>query len=346
MPEWDHSQPHFWVRDLPADPAEALPITYTFAGSSLTYQATYIPHGVSQNPPLLGFELLQMPWVRPRWLDITTQRARAVDPAIQTDSAQAVPQIADLLYHGEHLDLDKIPDLGAYLRDLKQKLAPTVVLHLHGTGKKKTKPIRMEGVNLFIYVEPAAKDAEPLVLEPDVSAAPDANAVFEVSHGNLWLVGVDVRCPDFKTALLPKYVVMVTDGHLLMTATRLQGPLSQPPPNYWGLVRLEGTGLPLRPNTYTLSINQCVLLSAKYGLHLMCAGLRVHMQQSLILSTELRHHRAAANRDGSAENPAGQSDDRRHAERQPQPVGRGVSQHGDNGRSLHLRGERIGVLPL
>jgi hypothetical protein len=279
---WDRSLPHLWAKSMPADPAEVIPITYQTGGTSVAYQATYA------GPGFLGADLLQMPWARLRWVDITTQRARPMDPSIQDDKPASVPQAADLLYHGERLDLDKIPDLGAYLRDVakRQQLAHTIVLHLHGTGKHKTRPIRVEGSDLFIYVEPAAKDAEPLVLEPDVSVAPDANALFEVSGGNLWLVGVDVRCPDFKTALLPKYVVMVNDGSLLVAASRLQGPLTQPPPNYWGLIRVEGTALPKPGGVYTLSINQSVLLSAKYGIHLMCAGMRVHMQQSLIVSTD------------------------------------------------------------
>jgi hypothetical protein len=280
LTEGDVSVPGNWRKGLPSDPAHELPWTYQAFGA-VAYAAT-------SGTGLLGCDLGQLPWTRPRWIDTSTERTRPLDiTLLAADQPMPVPEVNDGLYHGERLDLDKV-DLGAYLRAVLKARRPaeTVVLHLHGTGKRKTSPVRVEGANLFVYFEPPAAGAEPLVLEPDVTAVPDANAVFEVTRGNLWMIGGDVRCPDFKTALLPRYVVMVREGNLYLTATRLQGPLTQPPATYWGLVYVEGTGNWQFEAMFTASINQCVLLTSGFALSLNGAGLRADVRQSLVVSTK------------------------------------------------------------
>ncbi len=212
MTEGDIAQPNAWVRGLPLDPAEALPWAYHTYPGPVGFVATY-------GTGFLGCDLWQLPWVRNRWLDITTQRTRPTDvELLDPKGALPIPEPTDLLvYHGERLDLDKV-DLGAYLKGVakKQKLAPLVVMHLHGTGHRKFSPVRVENAHLFLYFEPPADGAEPLVLEPDPTVVPDGNALFEVTRGNLWMIGADVRCPDFKTALVPSYVVMVRDGNFFL----------------------------------------------------------------------------------------------------------------------------------
>jgi len=282
MTEGDVSLPQAWVKGMPIDPAEALPWAYHTYPGPVGFTATY-------GTGFLGCDLWQLPWARARWLYITTQRTRATDvELLDPNGALKIPEPTDLLvYHGERLDLDKV-DLGAYLKGVakKQKLAQLVVMHLHGTGRRKMSPVHVENAHLFLYFEPPAEGAEPLVLEPDATVAPDGNALFEVTRGNLWIIGADVRCPDFKTALLPSYVVMVKDGSFYLSASRLQGPLAHAPPNYWGLVRVEGTGNGLRGVSWTVSINQSSLLSAKLALHLAGTGLRAHLQQSLVVSSD------------------------------------------------------------
>lgn len=288
--EGDVSLPHAWVRRMPADPAEALAGYYTTetppgapAHSPVTFRATW-------GPGLLGCDVSQLPWARPRWLDLTAERARPADiETMQPDVFPAIEEGKDLLYHGERLDLDAPDmDVGKHLREAqqKQKLAPLVVLHLRGTGKRKTSPLRVENANLFLYVEPPAAGADPLVLEPDTTVPQDGNALIEVTGGNLWINGADVRCPDYKTALLPHYLVRVVHGNLFLSGTRLQGPLAHPPDTYWGLVRVDGRCVAEREWMCKLSVNQSVLISAKIGLHLAGAGLRVDLKQSLVVSSD------------------------------------------------------------
>jgi serine/threonine protein kinase len=275
--EGDDSRPQAFKAAAPIDPAEALPWVYnTFPGP--TGFASFVSQGY------LGCDLWELPWVRYRWLDLSTQRTRIRDiEALAPDAIQRIPDVKDGLFHGERLDLDKI-DLGSYLR--KQKLAPFVVLHLHGTGKRKMSPVRLVNTSLFLYFEPPAMGAEPLVLEPDPNVIPDAGALFDITGGNLWMIGGDIRAPDFKTALLPNYLVMVKGGGLFLTATRLQGPMTQPPESYWGLVRIDGTGQLERGKTWTLSVNRSVLLSGRVALHLAAAGIRADLRDSLIVSTD------------------------------------------------------------
>ncbi|HKI30769.1 MAG TPA: serine/threonine-protein kinase [Gemmataceae bacterium] len=287
LSEGDVSLPPAWVPGVPADPSEAPPWLYR---TDRAAEPSPVHFRATSNPGPLGCDLWKMPWVRARWLDLTTQPTRPTDiEVLEPDAALAIPEAADLLYHGERLDLDKI-DLGAHLRDVqkRQKLAPLVVLHLHGSGKHKMTPIRLENTSLFLYFEPPAEGAEPLVLEPDLSVAPEGNAVLEVTRGNLWMIGADIRCPDFKTALMPPYLIMVTRGNLFLSATRLQGPVAQPPSSYWGLVRVEGIGTSLRDWTSMckLSINRSTLVTAKMAVHLACAGVRADLRQSLIVGTE------------------------------------------------------------
>ena len=125
-----------WARAMPADPAEAPRRSHTFPGPT-GYAATSGPGSSAAT------------WGSCRG----SARAGSTSPrsgpwpgaigAIVTDEPPAVPEATDQLYHGEHYDLDKI-DLGVYLHNVQKarKLAPTVVLHLRGTGG--TGPARYE----------------------------------------------------------------------------------------------------------------------------------------------------------------------------------------------------------
>jgi hypothetical protein len=280
LPEGDVSLWQSWGTALPAEPGEATPRQYHTQDTGVAFAATY-------SPGYLGCDLAQLPWVRPHWLDLTTQRA-APDAAdvLAPDAPPDIPKGGKGLYHGERLDLDTT-DLGARLREVqqKQKLADVVVMHLRGTGRRKMSPVRVEKVGLFLYFEPPAAGAEPLVLVPDVSGAPDGNALIEVAGGNLGMIGGDVRCPDFKSALLPRYLLAVTGGTLTLSDTRLQGPILDPPDSYRGLVRVEGTGRADRAGVPVASFNQCTLLTSGTGIHCAGAGLRVHLEQSLLVTT-------------------------------------------------------------
>jgi serine/threonine-protein kinase len=279
--EGDVSLSQLWVKSMPRDPSQMLHWSYNTASTPVGFAAT-------NGNGLLGCDLAQLPWVRSRWLDLSTQRTLPADcPVMSSDANKPIAQAEDQLYHGERIDLDRVPDLGAYLRQVqsKTKLAPEVVLQLHGTGRRKMTPVRFEKTDLFVYVEPPVQGTEPLVIEPDVTVAPNANGLFEVVGGTLWMVGADIRCPDFKSALLPHALVWVQNGSLYLSGTRLQGPVKEAPPDYWALVRVEGSGYGEHGRVYVASFNECMLISSKIVLHLAGAGLRTGLRQSLIVST-------------------------------------------------------------
>jgi hypothetical protein len=279
--EGDVTQALAWARAMPADPAEAPPSVYRPQPGTTAFAAI-------SGPGALGCDLPRLAWVRSRWIDLSAERALAGEvEALVTSVPPPIPEAADEFYHGERLDLDRT-DLGAYLRDVQKsrKLAPTVVLYLRGTGLRRTSPVRAEKTNLVIYFEPQAEGTEPLILEPDPTAAPNGKGLFEVAHGNLSILGGDVRCPDFKTALLPPHLVTVKDGNLSLSGTRLQGPLTQPPPGHVGLVRIEGTGSAARGTFFSASLERCTLLSGAFVLDMAGAGVRADVRQSLCVSTD------------------------------------------------------------
>ena len=282
MTEGDISQPLSWVKGMPLDPAEATSSVLQHLPGPARLRRHLWCRGPRLRP--VATPLGPRPLDRPHHAAHPPRRHRTARP----ERPPKIPDPTDLqVYHGERLDLDQV-DLGAYLRSVakQKKLAQPVVLHLHGTGHRKFTPVRVENVNLFLYFEPPAAGAEPLVLEPDATVAPDGNALFEVSNGNLWIIGADVRCPDFRTALLPRYMVMVTEGSLYLTATRLQGPLAHAASELLRADPGRGDRQLERGTTHSASINQCVLLSGGIVLDLARAGLRADVRQSLVVGTD------------------------------------------------------------
>src|SRR5262249_40219463 len=125
----------------------------------------------------------------------------------------------------------------------KQAFGERVVLHLYGSGEAKTSAISVQGSSLVLYFEPPASGGQPLVLVPELKTLPKGqDGIFEVEGGELELIGANVRCPDFKTALMPHYLIVVRGGNLRIHRSRLQGPLAQPPDSYWALIHLWGSG--------------------------------------------------------------------------------------------------------
>jgi hypothetical protein len=284
LSEGDVSFPRAWGTGLPANPAQEPALTYRTEGTPLAFQATF-------SPGYLGCDLAQLPWARPNWQALACERP-LLPPVEMLDGVvfPEIPKAADQRYHGERLDLTRI-DLGAHLCEVqkRQKLAPVVVLHLHGWGKCKTSPVFLQGAadtgtQFWLCFEPAPPGREPLELIPDPNVAPTQDALIQVEDGGLEMVGGDIRCPDFKTALVPHYLVMVSRGYLRLHGSRLQGPMSQVPDSFWALIRLEGSGFSDPKLVRGLTINESVLLSGRIGLHIFGIGARVRVQKSLLVA--------------------------------------------------------------
>jgi serine/threonine-protein kinase len=289
MSEGDVSLPQAWSVGLPAEPAVEPALLYSTQNTPLGFRATF-------GAGWLGADLPALPFARPNWLALTTQPALVPRmEALDGGRFPPIPQGGDGLYHGERLDLNRI-DLGAYLAEVqkRQKLAKVVVLHLAGSGKRKTSPVSVRGSTLWLCFEPPAEGAEPLVLSPEFTAAPSQDAVIQVEEGGLEMIGADVRCPDFKTALLPHYLVMVTHGYLRMHGCRLQGPVARPPDSFWGLIRLEGSRLSDWGLVRGATFNDCVLLSGRIGLHLSGIGSRVRLSGCVVVAGRALHFQPGA----------------------------------------------------
>jgi hypothetical protein len=133
-------------------------------------------------------------------------------------------------------------------------------------------------------VEPAAEGVAPLSLVP-LDSDPAGNAAWlDVEDCNLDLIGLEARCPDFKLALLPPYLVRVRGGNLRVHGCRLYGPLGQPPDAYRGLVRLEGSNQPTPDRAMICSVNESVLVSGKNGLQVSGTGARLALHQSVVVT--------------------------------------------------------------
>jgi hypothetical protein len=61
-------------------------------------------------------------------------------------------------------------------------------------------------------------------------------------------------------------------------AATVAGPWS-PPDLYWGLVRLEGSGLVEPEGVRGLTLHETVLLTSRVGIHVAGAGARLRIQQ-------------------------------------------------------------------
>src|SRR5262249_60395174 len=128
--EGDQAAPEGWPAAGSYDSAESLPDVFRpapFPESPVGYAAT------TGGP--LGCQVANLPPCHDNWGALTYDRI--VLPAIDVlrGPAPAIPPSNDGRYSGEVLDLTRI-DLGEHLRAVQEsrKLAPQVVIHLHGSG--------------------------------------------------------------------------------------------------------------------------------------------------------------------------------------------------------------------
>jgi serine/threonine-protein kinase len=249
--------------------------------------ATPVGYAASEGPGTIGCEVQALPPARDNWLALTYDRF--FGPPIDYLSRAAVPPPPagdGQPYAGGRLDLNQT-DLGTYLETVARSrpLAPRVVLYLSGSGERQTHPVRVKGCHLVLIFEPPAGKAEPLTLvPPDAAAGPEA--LIDVDGGSLDLVGAHVRFPDFKTALLPAYLVAVRGGNLRLCDCRLQGPLAHPPEGYRGLIRFAGSGKsdPDKANVCAVATSQ--LLSGRDGIELIGTGARLGVEGSVLVCGE------------------------------------------------------------
>lgn len=266
-----------------ADPAEVHPIYFRLDQSAFAFAATY-------GPGLLGCDVEKLPYVRPSWRTLT-YHAQAIPPieVLRSGAAPPIPKGGDGKYYGGRLELGAGKnELSSFLTKMHDKsgLGSVVVLHLAGTGVQRFAPVYLHNISLTLYFEPPQKGEPPLVLVGD---APEygpkwQHAYLQLDGGSLEIVGGDIRCPEQKDAKLLKYLVHIKDGNLRIHGAKLHGPMAPPKDVFWGLIRLEGTGRDDPRLVRGMTIHESTLISAPIVLHLVNPGIRMRLEQNLIVA--------------------------------------------------------------
>jgi hypothetical protein len=270
-----------WPAGVVHDPAEAMPDAYQPAPvpqSPIGYAAT------ARNGPI-GCDAANLPPSRDNWVSLTYDRFVLPSLDMLRGGAPQIPGLLDGNYHGERLDLGRV-DLGAYLKGVLQsrKLGSKVVLVLAGGGERKCSPIRWKGADLVLYVEPPPDGTPPLSLVPQDPDPKSHPAWIEVEEGNLDLIGVDIRCPDFKLALLPPHLIHVKGGNLRMHGCRVQGPRQNAPDAFRGLIHLEGSSQSTADKAAICTLHESVLVSGKDCIQTTGAGARLALEQCVLVA--------------------------------------------------------------
>jgi eukaryotic-like serine/threonine-protein kinase len=270
-----------WPAGVVHDPAEALPDAYRpapFPQSPVGYAAT-----TGNNP--IGCDPANLPLARDNWVSLTYDRFVLPSLDMLRGGAPEISSPFDGGYHGERLDLSRV-DLGAYLKEVQQsrKLGPKVVLVLTGGGERKCSPIRWKGASLVLYVEPPAEGTPPLSFLPQDPDPTSHAAWIEVEEGSLDLIGVDIRCPDFKLALLPPHLIQVKGGNLRTHGCRIQGPRQNAPAAFRGLIHLEGSGQSTADKAAICALHETVLVSGRNCVQTTETGARLALEQCVLVA--------------------------------------------------------------
>ncbi len=269
-----------WPNAVFPEPAEVPAATYRTAGSAVAFAST-----IGADQPL-GCDLDALPPALDNWLSMTFGRFAIVAPALPDDPGPPeIPVVADNLYHGERLDLDRL-DLGAYLQEVQRtrRLAPQVVLHLAGTGERLTTPIRIKGSSLVLYFEPPPEKVEPLALAP--TGRGTEQALIEVKQGNLDIIGGVLRLSDVAEARTLPWLLQVSGGDVRLFRSRLEAPPRTGGGAFRALIRLDGSGDHSAERVRSCAVNETSLVSARDGVHVQGAGARVLLTQTLLIAGE------------------------------------------------------------
>jgi hypothetical protein len=273
----DRTLPQPWPISLPPGLAESGPGPFDSRTPSAFPPAT---KGLDS----VGCDIAALPPARSAWLGLTYTRFVTTPPPLP--DGERVPEIPDRndgRYHGEHVRLDGQTDLGHLLRTRLQNAAPgpRVVLHVSGSGPQRTSPIQVRGADLALYFHQPPGDAAPLTLVPNPVTMRGKPALIEVEGGSLEMTGARVLCDS---AAQPLHVLAVQGGSLRLFDCQLQGPRTEAPPAYRGLIRFEGSGKDELAHACVL--HQCVLVSARRVLAVRGIGARLRLKQCVLLALD------------------------------------------------------------
>lgn len=265
-----------WPAVAHLNPSEVPAQEYRTENSPIFFLATGGSGGV-------GCDIGSLPPTRDTWPLLTYDRMVALPfeapPPLAND-----PAMSDIPY--ERVDLATVDDLGQYVDKLRsaRKMGSRLVLRVIGSGVNSSKPIRLSGVDLTLYLETRNKKSAPLVLVPLGSRGAEGGFI-DIADGNLRIVGGTIRYPDSGVSGPPSSLIRVRDGQLVLHDTRLFGPTSTPPASYRALVRLESTSTPSRDGfSRTWVLHDSVLAGAGHCLEAAGCDAQLSCQNCLLVS--------------------------------------------------------------
>jgi hypothetical protein len=286
-----------WPKDAPPEPEEASYRAYRTPETDAGFAATSGPGTLGCDVDALLEDGPAWLTARKSWLGVTYQRFLTAPPSLPEDSSPPEVPSPDGSYTGALIDVGK-ENLGRRVRELSQGLKPgsKLVLRLSGSGLCPTDPLRVQGIHLSLYFETPspsgsskkkkkgkATDQGP-VLVPHLATAVNRNALIEVEGGTLEMVGCRIRFSNSSLAKLPRYMLQVKNGDLRLFRCRLEGPLTEAPPAYRGLVHLIGSGKADPEKTPAGVVNESVLISGRTVVHLAGTGARLYLRRSLVVA--------------------------------------------------------------
>jgi hypothetical protein len=270
-------------------PAAEFPEPTDTARTAFTPAGTPAAADAESGAGLIGCDLAALPYPPDSWRDPTTDHAVVPTPEVTArNSAPDIPKAPASVFAGARVDVTK-KDLGEYLRDVQktQKLAPTVVLILTGGGKVKTTPVHVKNTNLVIYFEgpgPKGPDKSPLSLTPAGTSPTREDALIQVDGGDLEVEGGVFFYPGFKTAVVPPYLLKVTEGNLRLRHCLLEVPPGDHPDPFRGLVAFEGSAKADLEQARTCAFRDCILISPGVGVRALGPGVRLGLNDCLVVA--------------------------------------------------------------
>jgi hypothetical protein len=290
-----------WPRELTG--LEEQPASIFLPGASAVSYAALSGSGS------IGCVIGRLPPVPEAWREwIGKQRNVDLVPVTEavTGLAPVIDTVADGLYHGEVLNLNKV-DLAEHLHLRlvleKRRPAPRVVMHLEGKGSCSTGPVQVKGVQQLVLYFKSIDPKDALTLELETPRLPRP-PMFEMVGGRLELIGLNVRLSQ--ETRVPT-IVRVKDGDLWMTRCQLQGPLTALAESFQSLVAVSNTEpipatLLLRDNVFTsgkllIRLDDHVQLKARNNVFMSLGdGVRMEINRPAVPIVHLLDHNTFAAR--------------------------------------------------
>lgn len=286
--QWDRTEGDvfketLWPRTLFTSVEEKPASAYAVDDTDVAFASTE-----SAEAPV-GCPVEQLPPTRDNWLFLTYERfASAPLEPLFNSGPPPIPDIPDGKYHGGKINLDTPGfDLGSHLQQagMVKGTGSLVVLHLSGTGKKTTSPIRMaKGTSLVLYFHqpPEAKDKLILQFAPRTT---EVEGMIHLDEGNLDVYHGELHMGASSFARGVPYLLKVRHGVVRMLRTHLSaGPLA--PAGLRALVTIEGIHQPQAEKPFGCALSESVLVSGKKGIEMIGTGIRLHLQDSLLATGE------------------------------------------------------------